>query len=199
MNNSAAQVRFVVMNNLFRTDLAIHRKYDLKGSTQGRYSGKAPGPDVILKDLDLDIKLSLEQPWHCRCGAVPPGDQTGLTGEIILDLLWHMLLRNVHMVRNLGVGQMVSVMLSQHQVTANVYGISRMEAVCDGWLGMQHSMEALDTCQYRATAQADGAAGGGLPAAGGAAGDGLQPAARGALPLGRRVHHPRCHRQGQFS
>ena len=28
------QVRFVVMDNLFPSDLRIHRKYDLKGSTQ---------------------------------------------------------------------------------------------------------------------------------------------------------------------
>ncbi len=33
------QVRFVVMNNVFRTDLDLHRKFDLKGSTHGRTAG----------------------------------------------------------------------------------------------------------------------------------------------------------------
>lgn len=36
------QVRFVVMNNVFRTDLDLHRKYDLKGSTFGRTAGPRP-------------------------------------------------------------------------------------------------------------------------------------------------------------
>ena len=58
------QVRFIVMNNLFQTDLQIQRCYDLKGSTQGRFSGKAPSPGVVLKDLDLDICLKLEEGWH---------------------------------------------------------------------------------------------------------------------------------------
>lgn len=60
------QVRFIVMNNLFQTDLHVQRKYDLKGSTQGRFSGKAPTPNTILKDLDLDISLKLEEGWHER-------------------------------------------------------------------------------------------------------------------------------------
>lgn len=37
------QVRFVVMNNVFRTDLDLHRKFDLKGSTYGRTAGPKPG------------------------------------------------------------------------------------------------------------------------------------------------------------
>ena len=37
-----AQVRFVVMNNVFRTDLPLHRKYDLKGSTWQRTAGPRP-------------------------------------------------------------------------------------------------------------------------------------------------------------
>ena len=66
------QVRFVVMNNIFHaasTGLPIHRRYDLKGSTQGRGAGiEAPpaGAGVILKDLDLDLSLRLEEGWHDR-------------------------------------------------------------------------------------------------------------------------------------
>lgn len=33
------QVRFVVMANIFVTDLQIHRRYDIKGSTDGRTVG----------------------------------------------------------------------------------------------------------------------------------------------------------------
>jgi 1-phosphatidylinositol-4-phosphate 5-kinase len=32
-------VRFVVMANIFVTDLQIHRRYDIKGSTDGRTVG----------------------------------------------------------------------------------------------------------------------------------------------------------------
>lgn len=62
-----AQVRFIVMNNVFQNALPISKKYDLKGSTQGRTSANdAPQTTTILKDLDLDIKLKLEEGWHDR-------------------------------------------------------------------------------------------------------------------------------------
>ena len=56
------------MNNLFQTQLPIHRRYDLKGSTCGRGQGAAEpdGAGTILKDLDLDIQLKLEESWHAR-------------------------------------------------------------------------------------------------------------------------------------
>lgn len=68
------QVRFVVMNNVFRTDLLIHRKYDLKGSTLGRSSLLDKGlPTVsILKDLDLDTVFKLEEGWHDRSHPLLP-------------------------------------------------------------------------------------------------------------------------------
>ncbi len=31
------------MNNVFRTELDLHRKFDLKGSTYGRTAGPKPG------------------------------------------------------------------------------------------------------------------------------------------------------------
>ena len=45
------QVRFVVMGNVFPTEVRLHRKYDLKGSTHGRTAGsrKYTEPDAILK------------------------------------------------------------------------------------------------------------------------------------------------------
>ena len=43
------KVRFVVMGNLFNTDLRIHQRYDLKGSTLGRYTAKDITENTILK------------------------------------------------------------------------------------------------------------------------------------------------------
>ena len=45
------QVRFVVMGNVFPTEVRLHRKYDLKGSLHGRTAGtrKFTEPDTILK------------------------------------------------------------------------------------------------------------------------------------------------------
>eukprot|EP00993_Chasmostoma_nieuportense_P002791 NODE_3557_length_946_cov_15.881563_g3405_i0.p1 GENE.NODE_3557_length_946_cov_15.881563_g3405_i0~~NODE_3557_length_946_cov_15.881563_g3405_i0.p1 ORF type:complete len:297 (+),score=86.04 NODE_3557_length_946_cov_15.881563_g3405_i0:79-891(+) len=52
---TGAKIRFVVMNNVFRTDNEIHLKYDLKGSTFGRSATpvQAAGPDCIFKDNDM--------------------------------------------------------------------------------------------------------------------------------------------------
>ena len=62
------QVRFIVMNNVFQGALPIGKQYDLKGSTLGRTSGAdAAKAGTVLKDLDLDIKLKLEEGWHDRC------------------------------------------------------------------------------------------------------------------------------------
>ena len=48
------QVRFVVMGNVFPTEVRLHRKYDLKGSVHGRTAGarkytEYTEPDIILK------------------------------------------------------------------------------------------------------------------------------------------------------
>jgi 1-phosphatidylinositol-4-phosphate 5-kinase len=55
--------RFVVMNNVFFTNRIINRRYDLKGSTQGRQASEKDlkKNNPILKDNDIhegDIKLS---------------------------------------------------------------------------------------------------------------------------------------------
>lgn len=59
-------MRFVVMNNLLRTDVPVHRTFDLKGSTHKRTAGPDPGPNAIFKDLDIDMKLYLSPEWHNR-------------------------------------------------------------------------------------------------------------------------------------
>lgn len=55
------KVRFVVMGNLFRTDLQLQRRFDLKGSTLGRFSPmhKYSDETCTLKDLDLNCRFQL--------------------------------------------------------------------------------------------------------------------------------------------
>ncbi|AAF27664.1 putative phosphatidylinositol-4-phosphate 5-kinase; 11335-7537 [Arabidopsis thaliana] len=56
------KVRFVVMGNMFCTELKIHRRYDLKGSTQGRYTEKNKiGEKTTLKDLDLAYEFHMDK------------------------------------------------------------------------------------------------------------------------------------------
>ena len=54
-------VRFVVMGNLLNTQHVLHRRYDLKGSTQGRLTPSPFNPSsAILKDLDIEYTFQLE-------------------------------------------------------------------------------------------------------------------------------------------
>ncbi|CAH9118347.1 unnamed protein product [Cuscuta europaea] len=73
MTGSAQKkVRFVIMGNLFCSDYAIHRRYDLKGSSLGRLTDK-PESEIdsttTLKDLDLNFVFRLPKVWYeefCR-------------------------------------------------------------------------------------------------------------------------------------
>ncbi|KAG0501141.1 hypothetical protein HPP92_001213 [Vanilla planifolia] len=60
------KVRFVIMGNLFCSEYAIHRRYDLKGSSHGRITDK-PESEIdgttTLKDLDLNFLFRLQKPW----------------------------------------------------------------------------------------------------------------------------------------
>jgi 1-phosphatidylinositol-4-phosphate 5-kinase len=57
-------IRMVVMNNLMPEEATIHEKYDLKGSTLGRYATDAEraDPNCTLKDLDWRHSLAMPQP-----------------------------------------------------------------------------------------------------------------------------------------
>ncbi|KAJ8768171.1 hypothetical protein K2173_021111 [Erythroxylum novogranatense] len=56
------KVRFVVMGNMFCTELKIHRRYDLKGSSHGRYTDKEKiGDNTTLKDLDLTYEFHMDK------------------------------------------------------------------------------------------------------------------------------------------
>jgi 1-phosphatidylinositol-4-phosphate 5-kinase len=59
------QVRFVVMANMFCTELHIHRRFDLKGSSLGRSADKVEIDETTtLKDLDLEFEFILDPAWR---------------------------------------------------------------------------------------------------------------------------------------
>lgn len=59
------KIRFVVMGNMFCTELRIHRRYDLKGSSQGRSTSKnSINENTTLKDLDLSYVFHLDRSWR---------------------------------------------------------------------------------------------------------------------------------------
>ncbi|KAK8469105.1 hypothetical protein PHAVU_006G214700 [Phaseolus vulgaris] len=62
VNKSELQVRFVVMGNVFCTELQIHRRYDLKGSSHGRYTDNDKiNCNTTLKDLDLKYEFHMDK------------------------------------------------------------------------------------------------------------------------------------------
>jgi len=75
---SSQLMHFVIMENVFTPKYEIHRCYDLKGSTRGRFakeSEKIAG-NAILKDLDIDkgtiklqdkVKRQLAEQIHQDC------------------------------------------------------------------------------------------------------------------------------------
>ncbi|CAN6374032.1 unnamed protein product [Urochloa humidicola] len=66
------KVRFVIMGNLFCSNYAIHRRFDLKGSSHGRMTDKPIdqiSEHTTLKDLDLNFIFRLDGSWYqefCR-------------------------------------------------------------------------------------------------------------------------------------
>ncbi|KAG0467690.1 hypothetical protein HPP92_019270 [Vanilla planifolia] len=56
---------FVVMGNMFCTELRIHQRYDLKGSSHGRSTeADKVNENTTLKDLDLSYVFHLEKSWR---------------------------------------------------------------------------------------------------------------------------------------
>ncbi|KNA04201.1 hypothetical protein SOVF_201860 [Spinacia oleracea] len=56
------KVRFVVMGNMFYTELRIHRRYDLKGSSYGRFTDKEKiNTNATMKDLDLKYEFYMDR------------------------------------------------------------------------------------------------------------------------------------------
>ena len=52
----------MVMGNMFCTELKIHLRYDLKGSTQGRFTEKNKIREkTTMKDLDLAYEFHMDK------------------------------------------------------------------------------------------------------------------------------------------
>ncbi|KAH7425661.1 hypothetical protein KP509_11G065000 [Ceratopteris richardii] len=80
------KVRFVVMGNVFCTELRIHRRFDLKGSSFGRSSDKIEIDETTtLKDLDLDFTFHLEPAWRYSLLKQIGDDCSFLKGQQIMD------------------------------------------------------------------------------------------------------------------
>ncbi|CAK7343238.1 unnamed protein product [Dovyalis caffra] len=63
--SSGQKFRFVVMGNMFCTELRIHRRFDLKGSSLGRSTDNVEiDENTTLKDLDLDYCFYFEPSWR---------------------------------------------------------------------------------------------------------------------------------------
>uniref|UniRef100_A0ACD6AE57 Uncharacterized protein n=1 Tax=Avena sativa TaxID=4498 RepID=A0ACD6AE57_AVESA len=63
--SSGQKFRFVVMGNMFCTELRIHRRFDLKGSSLGRSTEKIKiDENTTLKDMDLNYSFYLEPSWR---------------------------------------------------------------------------------------------------------------------------------------
>nr|GMD92887.1 phosphatidylinositol 4-phosphate 5-kinase 8 [Ipomoea batatas] len=59
------KVRFVVMGNMFYTELHMHHRYDLKGSSLGRFTDKDKIEEgTTLKDLDLMYEFRMDKLLH---------------------------------------------------------------------------------------------------------------------------------------
>ncbi|PKA67013.1 Phosphatidylinositol 4-phosphate 5-kinase 6 [Apostasia shenzhenica] len=90
------KVRFVIMGNLFCTDYAIHRRFDLKGSSHGRTTDKPESQideNTTLKDLDLSFMFRLQKPWFQEFQRQVDRDCEFLEQERIMD---YSLLVGVH-------------------------------------------------------------------------------------------------------
>ncbi|XP_010558195.1 PREDICTED: phosphatidylinositol 4-phosphate 5-kinase 9 [Tarenaya hassleriana] len=92
--SSGKKFRFVVMGNMFCTELRIHRRFDLKGSSLGRSAYKVEiDENTILKDLDLNYCFYLEPSWREALLKQIEVDSKFLEAENIMD---YSLLLGVH-------------------------------------------------------------------------------------------------------
>ncbi|XP_073148740.1 phosphatidylinositol 4-phosphate 5-kinase 9-like isoform X2 [Henckelia pumila] len=94
LRKSEVKFRFVVMGNMFCTELRIHRRFDLKGSTLGRSADKVEiDENTILKDLDLNYCFYLEPSWRDALLQQIETDSKFLESQHIMD---YSLLLGVH-------------------------------------------------------------------------------------------------------
>ncbi|PNT75254.1 hypothetical protein BRADI_1g29140v3 [Brachypodium distachyon] len=84
--SSGQKFRFVVMGNMFCTELRIHRRFDLKGSSLGRSTDKIEiDENTTLKDLDLNYSFYLEHSWRDTLLKQIETDSEFLRNQDIMD------------------------------------------------------------------------------------------------------------------
>lgn len=86
------QIRFVVMGNVFNAEVPIHQRYDLKGSTHGRFT-KDKTTSTLWKDCDLDVELQLTDGWKDRLDRQLSADAAFLRSQHVMD---YSLLMGIH-------------------------------------------------------------------------------------------------------
>ncbi|GJY52125.1 phosphatidylinositol 4-phosphate 5-kinase 6-like protein [Tanacetum coccineum] len=82
------KVRFVIMGNLLCTEVPIHRRFDLKGSSHGRITDKPEteiDANTTLKDLDLKFIFRLQKDWFQEFCSQVNKDCDFLEQERIMD------------------------------------------------------------------------------------------------------------------
>ncbi|MCO5568686.1 hypothetical protein L7F22_022385 [Adiantum nelumboides] len=85
-NAHGQKVRFIIMGNVVSTDSWIHRRFDLKGSSQGRSAEKEETDEsTTLKDLDLEFVFKLDQSWRDAVLKQISKDCKFLESEHIMD------------------------------------------------------------------------------------------------------------------
>ncbi|KAH7285620.1 hypothetical protein KP509_33G037300 [Ceratopteris richardii] len=64
-NSHGQKVRFIIMGNVVSADFLIHKRFDLKGSSQGRSAEKEIlNKSTTFKDLDLEFIFQLDKSWR---------------------------------------------------------------------------------------------------------------------------------------
>ena len=84
---SHRRIRLVIFNNLLPDDVPIHQKFDLKGSTLGRYATEQErkDPNVTLKDLDLQEAFHLSSRHLNLVRSQIEADTAWLRSLLIMD------------------------------------------------------------------------------------------------------------------
>ncbi|PSS32869.1 Phosphatidylinositol 4-phosphate 5-kinase [Actinidia chinensis var. chinensis] len=124
--SSGQKFRFVVMGNMFCTELRIHRRFDLKGSSLGRSTDKVEiDENTTLKDLDLNYCFYLEPSWREALLQQIEIDSKFLEAQHIMD---YSLLLGVHY----RAPQYLQTLMSYNQsITADGLGIVAEEEAMD--------------------------------------------------------------------
>jgi 1-phosphatidylinositol-4-phosphate 5-kinase len=92
--SSGQKFHFVVMGNMFCTELRIHRRFDLKGSSLGRSTDKIKiDENTTLKDLDLNYSFYVDPSWRETLLKQIETDSKFLRNHAIMD---YSLLLGVH-------------------------------------------------------------------------------------------------------